>query len=116
MVDPGRPRRLTGLRSGAACAAPKPPPLRWQWTTAFTLTIRDALFAGIDIVPDARAFHIAGGDDVMRVMEGQRAMGTVVTFVTALIIAGTIVYAAFGIMRLAVRCVRWMVRSVRSGY
>lgn len=51
----------------------------------------------------------------MRVMEGERAMGTVVTFVTALIVAGAVVYAAFSVVRLAVRCVRWMVRSVRSG-
>ncbi len=60
-------------------------------------------------------FDTAGGDDVLRMMEGERAMRTVVTFVTALIVAAAIVYAAFSVMRLAVRCVRWLVRSVRSG-
>jgi hypothetical protein len=41
-------------------------------------------------------------------------MWTVVTFVTALIVAGTVVYAAYSVMRLAVRCVRWTARVVRS--
>jgi hypothetical protein len=42
-------------------------------------------------------------------------MWTVVIFVTALIVSGAIVYAAYSLMRLAVCCVRWTVRGVRSG-
>ena len=48
----------------------------------------------------------------MRVTDGS-AMLTLITFVKALIVAAAIVYAAYSLMRLAVHCVRWMVRVVR---
>jgi hypothetical protein len=41
-------------------------------------------------------------------------MWTVVTFVTALIVAGTMVYVAYSVVRLAVGCVRWTVRAFRT--
>jgi hypothetical protein len=41
-------------------------------------------------------------------------MWTVVTFVAALIVAATMVYAAYSVVRLAVLCVRWTARAVRS--
>ncbi len=42
-------------------------------------------------------------------------MITFVTFLKALIVSGAIVYAFFGLMHLAARCVLWLVRKVRSG-
>ncbi len=40
------------------------------------------------------------------------AMTTLVTFLEALIVSGAIVYGTYGLARLAVYCVRWMVRSI----
>jgi hypothetical protein len=40
-------------------------------------------------------------------------MGTVVTFVAALIVAGTVVYTAYSVVRLTVHCIRWTIRAIR---
>ena len=41
-----------------------------------------------------------------------RAMTTLVTFLEALIVSVAILYATYGLTRLAVYCFRWMVRSI----
>lgn len=40
-------------------------------------------------------------------------METVVTFLEALVISWLVVYAAYGLIRLAAHCVLWVVRSIR---
>ena len=50
--------------------------------------------------------------DVLRGMDWKRAMITLITFLKALIVSGAIVYAAYGLMCLALYCVRWMVRLI----
>jgi len=41
-----------------------------------------------------------------------RAMTTLVTFLEALVVSLAILYATYGLTRLAVYCVRWMARSI----
>jgi hypothetical protein len=67
---------------------------------------------GIDnFSPTPLPFRVTIIADVICVME---RMWTVVTFVAALFVAGTMVYAAYSVVRLAVLCVRWTARAIRS--
>jgi hypothetical protein len=40
-------------------------------------------------------------------------MTTLITFLEALVASGAIVYGSYGFVLLGVRCVRWMVHSMR---
>jgi hypothetical protein len=45
-------------------------------------------------------------------LDGASAMTTLVTFLGALIASAAILYATYGLTRLALHCVRWTVRSM----